>query len=364
MTADNTHASVPANIMRIGLTTLIAAVVVFAYDATAREVQYEYDSLSRLTRVIYDSCTTVEYDYDAAGNITATRTLVDNSADDDCDDVPDGSDSCPATPAGAIVDAQGCAVEQGCPCAGPLGGGSWASHGAYVTCVAGVADDLLGAGVITSADRDAIIADADDSNCGGGNSVPDLVGDPANTDACQAVVIDVLANDSDVEDGAGANLSITGVSSGSLGTAVIFDDGGIDKILYTPDTGLAGVENLVYTAQDSGGASADATLVITVHPTGDSDGDGVQDACDNCLAVLNTDQRDTDGDNIGNACDADITNDCLVNFPDLSIYRANFFAAGDLHTDNNGDGLTNFADLAVVRSMFFGPPGPSALGCN
>lgn len=39
----------------------------------------------------------------------------------------------------------------------------------------------------------------------------------------------------------------------------------------------------------------------------DSDGDGTPDACDNCPAVPNPDQRDSDGDGIGNGCD---TSDC------------------------------------------------------
>lgn len=98
----------------------------------------------------------------------------------------------------------------------------------------------------------------------------------------------------------------------------------------------------------------------------DSDNDGLFDDTDNCQFVSNTDQRDTDGDDIGNACDPDVAlpNDCVVNFLDLSEYKANFFAPGDLDTDNDGDGQTNFADLSLVKLYFFGPPGPSAIGCN
>ncbi len=74
------------------------------------------------------------------------------------------------------------------------------------------------------------------------------------------------------------------------------------------------------------------------------------------------------GDGIGNLCDPDVApaaNDCLVNFLDLNEYKANFFVAGDLDTDNNGDGLTNFADLNILKAYFFGPPGPGAAGsCN
>jgi YD repeat-containing protein len=35
---------------------------------TAKSIEYNYDSLNRLTRVVYDNETAIEYTYDAAGN--------------------------------------------------------------------------------------------------------------------------------------------------------------------------------------------------------------------------------------------------------------------------------------------------------
>ena len=43
---------------------------------------------------------------------------------------------------------------------------------------------------------------------------------------------------------------------------------------------------------------------------GDSDGDGVCDNEDNCVAIANPDQADTDGDGIGNVCDDTPNGDC------------------------------------------------------
>ncbi len=50
-----------------------------------------------------------------------------------------------------------------------------------------------------------------------------------------------------------------------------------------------------------------------------------------------------------------------MNFSDLSIMKAGFFASGDLDTDLDGDMQTNFSDLSIMKAKFFGSPGPSAL---
>lgn len=106
----------------------------------------------------------------------------------------------------------------------------------------------------------------------------------------------------------------------------------------------------------------------------DTDGDGVGDAVDNCIAVANDGQHDSNGDGIGNLCDADLTGpggfeDCLVNFLDLHAVAEAFFSRPGLpawnpDADLDNDGQVNFIDVQQVRRQFFGPPGPSAAGCN
>ena len=86
--------------------------------------------------------------------------------DADCDGVGDSLDLCPDTPPGAIVDADGCSIDQLVPCSGPASGGTWKNHGQYVSSVAHVAETFVAAGLISEADKDAIVAAAAQSRCG------------------------------------------------------------------------------------------------------------------------------------------------------------------------------------------------------
>jgi uncharacterized protein YegL len=81
--------------------------------------------------------------------------------DDDNDGVDDGADQCPGTPAGTIVDANGCSIDQHCPC-----NSNWQNHGKYVSCVAKAADAFVLAGLITAAQKNAIVSAAAQSSCG------------------------------------------------------------------------------------------------------------------------------------------------------------------------------------------------------
>ncbi len=58
--------------------------------------------------------------------------------DVDGDGVFGSADLCPGTPAGAVVNSDGCSIDQLAPCAGPDSGGIWKNHGEYVSTVARV----------------------------------------------------------------------------------------------------------------------------------------------------------------------------------------------------------------------------------
>lgn len=109
------------------------------------------------------------------------------------------------------------------------------------------------------------------------------------------------------------------------------------------------------------GAVAVATFVGSQQVLVDTDGDGIADDADNCLAAPNATQLDTDEDGHGNACDADFNNDCIVNVVDLGIFRTLFFQPNN-QGDLNGDGIVAVIDLGIFRTLYFGTPGPSVDG--
>lgn len=93
--------------------------------------------------------------------------------DSDGDGVPDAVDACPGTAPGAVVDAHGCSIDQLAPCAGPASEGqpsgrpvSWKNHGEYVSTVTHVAESFVAAGLITGAQKDAVVSAAAQSSCG------------------------------------------------------------------------------------------------------------------------------------------------------------------------------------------------------
>jgi hypothetical protein len=81
--------------------------------------------------------------------------------DADNDGVADADDVCPASPSGAVVSGAGCCITQICPC-----GNAWKSHGAYVSCVAKATDGFVAEGLMTPAQKDAVVSAAARSACG------------------------------------------------------------------------------------------------------------------------------------------------------------------------------------------------------
>ncbi len=96
------------------------------------------------------------------------------------------------------------------------------------------------------------------------NDNPVAADDNANTPEDAAVVIDVLANDSDVDLD---SLSVSGHSSTSNGTLVNHGDG---TFTYTPNPNYNGPDSFTYTVDDGNGGSDTATVDLTVNPVNDT----------------------------------------------------------------------------------------------
>jgi len=91
------------------------------------------------------------------------------------------------------------------------------------------------------------------------NSEPVAVADAAATSENTPVSISVLANDSD-PDGTTADLTLTIVTPPANGDASVSGD----AIVYDPDTGFAGTDSLEYQIEDADGATANASVTISV----------------------------------------------------------------------------------------------------
>jgi len=141
----------------------------------------------------------------------------------------------------------------------------------------GVVSVQFNAGSFQSGDQAyAFVVDRDGNHSGGypfvvgtdygtgGNISPVAVNDGAQTDADQAVVIDVLANDGDA-DGSLDPQSIVVVSQPPNGSAVA--SGG--TVTYTPNPGFTGNDSFQYTVRDNTGAVSNAATVTVAVGTGD-----------------------------------------------------------------------------------------------
>lgn len=89
-------------------------------------------------------------------------------ADYDGDGVLNEDDACLITPAGEPVDpVTGCSIDELVPCDGPMDSEtSWKNHGKYLSSLAHTAEEFVELGLITEAEKDAIMSAGAKSTCG------------------------------------------------------------------------------------------------------------------------------------------------------------------------------------------------------
>ena len=95
------------------------------------------------------------------------------------------------------------------------------------------------------------------------NDAPEAVDDEAETLEDEAAVVDVLANDTDVD---GDPLRVVSVKPAGHGTATVAAGG----VRYEPDLNWYGTDRFVYTIADPEGLTATATATMTVLPVNDA----------------------------------------------------------------------------------------------
>jgi len=91
--------------------------------------------------------------------------------------------------------------------------------------------------------------------------------------------------------------------------------------------------------------------------SGDSDGDGIGDSCDNCPNDSNPDQADCDGDGLGDVCDSDDDNDGVPDVNDVCPCNRTGLAVdcqGRPRFDANGDCEMNGEDIQPIVDTLLG----------
>jgi hypothetical protein len=159
-----------------------------------------------------------------------------------------------------------------------------------------------------------------------------------------AAAIDVLANDSDIDDDP---LEITEVTQGENGSVTINDD---NTLSYSPDADFSGTDSFTYTVCDGAGGSDTATVNVTVEAANDSPtaNDGRVTVEEDTPVSITLSGSDPDGDSLDyNVVDGPSHGSLSGTAPNVTYTPNPDFNGSDRFTFKVGDG-TSDSDAATV----------------
>jgi CshA-type fibril repeat protein/VCBS repeat-containing protein len=192
----------------------------------------------------------------------------------------------------------------------------------------------------------------------GNNNSPVAANDSAATTEDTPIVIDVLANDSDLD---GDSLTVDSILQGAGGAAAINPDG---TVTYTPDANFNGTGSFSYSINDGHGGSAFASVSVVVSPVNDAplavdDSAVTNEDMPVTIAVLANDS-DVEGDALSvdsatRGVSGAVTinaNGTLTYTPDLNFNGADTFT----YTIVDGNGGSATATVTVTVNGLNDPP--------
>ena len=187
------------------------------------------------------------------------------------------------------------------------------------------------------------------------NDAPVAADDNASVNEDQSVIIDVLANDSDLD---GDTLTVT--SASALNGAVVINPDG--TITYTPDADFNGQDIISYEISDGEGGSSVAEVTVTVNAMNDAP-DAQDDSVfvgKNASAVIDVLVNDSDleGDSLTVTSASAANGSVVINADGTVTYTPNADYSGQdtiSYEISDGQGGTATAQVAVTVSTNTAP---------